>query len=208
MAKRSRIFKVETVGDCYVAVAGLPDPRKDHAVAIANFARRCMVLMHETTKKLEKTLGPDTSELSIRIGVHSGPVTAGVLRGDRSRFQLFGDTMNTAARIETTGRAGCIHVSEETANILIESGKDHWLTRRTEKVTAKGKGDLTTYWLSLDKNGGANTENTSMSGSDLVDADSKTAKKGPGSSVMVDNRENRLIDWNVETLLRLLKDIV
>jgi class 3 adenylate cyclase len=79
-------------GDCYVAAAGLPEPRKDHAVAMARFAQDCMLKMQTLTRKLEVTLGPDTADLTMRMGMHSGPVTAGVLRGERSRFQLFGDT--------------------------------------------------------------------------------------------------------------------
>jgi class 3 adenylate cyclase len=117
IAKRRRVFKVETVGDCYVAVAGLPDPMKDHAVTMCRFARDCLSRMRYVTKRLELTLGPDTSELDIRVGIHSGPVTAGVLRGERSRFQLFGDTMHTASRIESTGQRGRIHISHETGKV-------------------------------------------------------------------------------------------
>lgn len=95
IAKRRRVFKVETVGDCYVAVCGLPDPRKDHAAVMARFANECSHKVNELTKKLEVVLGPDTGDLGMRFGLHSGPVTAGVLRGERARFQLFGDTMNT-----------------------------------------------------------------------------------------------------------------
>jgi hypothetical protein len=97
IAKRRRVFKVETVGDCYVAVAGLPEPRKDHAVVMARFARDILQKMREMVKQMVVELGPDTEDLGLRVGLHSGPVTAGVLRGERARFQLFGDTMNTTA---------------------------------------------------------------------------------------------------------------
>ncbi|KAG7342939.1 adenylate/guanylate cyclase [Nitzschia inconspicua] len=66
----------KTVGDCYVAVCGLPDPSKDHAVIVASFARDCLTEMGRLTKQLEWDLGPDTSSLNMRIGLNSGPVTA------------------------------------------------------------------------------------------------------------------------------------
>ena len=64
--------------DCYVAVCGLPEPRKDHAVVMARFACQCVTKHVETVQKLELELGPETGDLRIRIGLHSGPVTAGV----------------------------------------------------------------------------------------------------------------------------------
>lgn len=97
LAVRHKIFKVETIGDSYVAVAGLPNPQPKHFLLMARFAAACMSRFSDLTKKLEVALGPDTADLGLRIGIHSGPVTAGVLRGDRSRFQLFGDTVNKAA---------------------------------------------------------------------------------------------------------------
>ena len=147
IAKRRKVFKVETVGDCYVAVTGLPEPTKAHATIMAGFARDCVSRFVDLVSLLETTLGPDTGDLGIRVGMHSGPVTAGVLRGDKSRFQLFGDTVNTCARIESTGMRNRIQLSEETADLLAAAGKVHWLRSREEPVTAKGKGKLQTYWL-------------------------------------------------------------
>ena len=74
-------------------------------------------------------------------------MTAGVLRGERARFQLFGDTVNTAARMESTGARNRIHLSEQTARILIGHGRGSWVQPREDKVEAKGKGILSTYWL-------------------------------------------------------------
>jgi hypothetical protein len=82
IAVRRGVFKVETIGDSYVAVAGLPDPRADHAVAMAKFAREVREKMTQITKQLATSLGPDTADLQLRIGLNSGPVTAGVLRGE------------------------------------------------------------------------------------------------------------------------------
>ena len=90
-AQRRGVFKVETVGDCYVAVCGLPDPNEKHAVVMARFANECLNNFGKLVERLEVSLGPGTGDLGIRMGLHSGPVTAGVLRGERARFRLFGD---------------------------------------------------------------------------------------------------------------------
>jgi class 3 adenylate cyclase len=128
IAKRMDVFKVETIGDCYVAVAGLPHARNDHAVVMAMFSKECLVKVLSLVRRMEVTLGPDTGDLSMRFGLHSGPVTAGVLRGEKSRFQLFGDSVNTAARIETTGERGKVHISHDTAELLISAGHSKWVS--------------------------------------------------------------------------------
>ena len=102
LAYRHGVFKVEVVGDCYVAVAGLPDTRDDHAIAAARFAKDCIRTLRKLTQQLELVLGPDTADLQLRVGLHSGQVTAGVLRGERSRFQLFGDTGTCLLSIENS----------------------------------------------------------------------------------------------------------
>jgi class 3 adenylate cyclase len=90
---------------------------------MAKFANDILLKMKELVQGLETTLGPDTADLQLRIGLHSGPVTAGVLRGEKGRFQLFGDTMNTASRMETTGLPGRIHLSCDTAELLQAGNK-------------------------------------------------------------------------------------
>ena len=204
IAKRRRVFKVEVVGDCYVAVCGLPDPRKDHYAVMCRFAQDCMAAMHVHTKELEVRLGPDTGDLSLRVGLHSGPVVAGVLRGEKSRFQLFGDTMNTASRMESTGVSNRIQLSSATADLLISNGKEHWITKRQDKVRAKGKGELTTYFLLSVKKKSSSTNSVSTSKLDEVIL-VRTGKHSKG--VKTAQKRNRVADWVVEMLGKLLKEM-
>lgn len=93
----------ETIGDCYVAATGLPNPQEDHAVRMVKFATDCVQKLTELlATELVSRLGPDTGKLCMRFGLHSGQVTAGVLRGEKARFQVFGDTVNTASVSQIT----------------------------------------------------------------------------------------------------------
>ena len=206
IAARRGVFKVETIGDSYVAVTGLPDPRKDHAVVMAKFARDCREQFNELCSALESTLGPETGDLSLRIGLHSGPVTAGVLRGQKSRFQLFGDTVNTAARMESTGKVNKIQVSQATADLLKAARKSHWLHPRDEMVEAKGKGLLITYWVEPKTNIASSTGTTSI----LTDLSTskRTFTDEPHAAPRISSQMERLINWNIDVLERLLKKIV
>jgi class 3 adenylate cyclase len=86
----------------------------------------------------------------MRVGLHSGSMTGGALCGQKSRFQLLDDTtMNTASRMERNGEPGRIRISEQTAHELATKGKSSWVTHRQDKIVAKGKGELQTYWASL-----------------------------------------------------------
>ena len=145
IAKEMDVYKLSTVGDCYIACTGVPYPCDDHAILLVEFAQRCLQASEVVLNRVNSQL--NTKDLSIRIGVHSGHVTAGVLRGDKARFDLFGDTINTAQRIESTGKPNSIHLSEQTAQLIKEGGKSEWLLPRKDAVKAKGKGQLRTYWL-------------------------------------------------------------
>lgn len=210
IAKRRRVFKVETIGDCYVAAAGLPDPRDDHAIAMARFAKDCLDKMLEIVERLELTLGPDTGELSMRFGLHSGPVTGGVLRGDKSRFQLFGDTVYMAAKIESTGRKGRIHLSKETAKLLIDADKSNWVRTRDDLVSIKGKGEIQTYWFVVGKQGQSNlskSQRAKLGGSEHK-RDNSARALATSQSLDLGAKSDRLVEWNVDVLAKCLRQIV
>ena len=88
---------------------------------MARFAHDCSRKTALVTAELSEKLGSETRNLSLRIGLHSGPATAGVLRGQRERFQLFWDSVNTASRMESCGKPGYVHCSQSTADALIAS---------------------------------------------------------------------------------------
>ncbi|KAL3935011.1 MAG: hypothetical protein SGBAC_009392, partial [Bacillariaceae sp.] len=147
IANKRTVFKVETIGDCYVAVTGLPNPQEKHAEIMVRFSVECIARMRSVVLSLAESLGEDTANLSMRVGLHSGPVTGGVLRGQKSRYQLFGDTMNTASRMESNGTSGKIHVSQSTADELVKFGRSSWLLACIDKLPIKGKGDMQTYFV-------------------------------------------------------------
>lgn len=144
------VYKIETIGDCWVGVTGVPDAQDDHAPRMAKFASSCQAKMALLVANvLTDKLGADTAELALRVGIDSGPITGGILRGDRGRFQLFGDTINTASRMESNGLPGKIHVSQAFADEMIRHGHESWLVEREDKIHAKGKGLMTTYWVNV-----------------------------------------------------------
>ena len=114
---------------------------------MTRFAGECLRKMQLLVDGLSDKLGPDTAELELRVGLHSGPTTAGVLRGQKSRFQLFGETVNTAARMENTGLPGMIQISQTTADALIVNGKGHWCRARENSAGFKGDSLVQTYWV-------------------------------------------------------------
>lgn len=193
-----------------MAVTGLPNPDESHAVHMSRFAYQCLIGMKELIWELEAILGPGTSDLALRVGLHSGPVTAGVLRGEKSRFQLFGDTVNTASRMESTGQRGKIQVSQETADLLMAAGKSHWLKPRDELVLAKGKGELKTYWLDPTKKRRNTKNHKDIRVAQEISLNNREYMDKPMSpaDVPFDEKYARLIDWNVDVLLHHLARVI
>jgi class 3 adenylate cyclase len=128
--------KIKTIGDAYMVVSGLPVPRNDHAVAMADMA----LAMQNAIDEFNQTKG---MQLVLRIGMNSGPVVAGIIGTRKFSYDLWGDTVNTASRMESHGLPGEIHLTEATYNLL----KDIYLFEKRGFIAVKGKGKLKTYFL-------------------------------------------------------------
>lgn len=121
--------KIKTVGDAYMVAGGLPDPMPDHAGAAAEVAL-------EILNVVDRRSLPDGGPVRLRIGIASGPVVAGVIGRRRFSCDLWGDTVNTASRMETTGVPGCIQVTERTRQLL----GDRYLFRERGMIRSRARG--------------------------------------------------------------------
>ncbi len=136
LAEKHGLEKIKTIGDAYMVAAGIPKERPDHAQAIADMA----LDMLETVKRFNATTG---STLQVRIGINSGPVVAGVIGKKKFIYDLWGDTVNTASRMESFGVPGEIQVTEATAALL----GTNYVTEKRGTVDVKGKGPIVVYLL-------------------------------------------------------------
>eukprot|EP00980_Cylindrotheca_fusiformis_P016277 scaffold4838_cov110-Cylindrotheca_fusiformis.AAC.1 len=149
----------------------------------------------------------------------SGQVTAGVLRGERSRFQLFGDTMNTASRMESSGERDHIQVTQATADLLTEAGYGaKWLIPRSNTIFVKGKGEMQTYWVRKAKSLVAKgfdlkSEISTIDGTAETEGEESTGESsgedglGP-EAVHLLTKTERLVEWDVAMLTSLLQQIL
>lgn len=136
LVAQAGLEKIKTIGDCYMLVGGLPEARDDHAAAVVDTALGMLAAMERFNQSRQ-------SELMMRIGIHSGPVVAGVIGKHKFTYDLWGNTVNVASRMESSGTPGRVHISAQTAELLDSS----FALESRGLVQAKGLGEVATFFV-------------------------------------------------------------
>ena len=136
IVERHGVEKIKTIGDCYMTVGGLPTHRDDHARVVASASL-------EMVNALDQINKVNGTELQMRIGIHTGSVVAGVIGKIKFTYDLWGDTVNVASRMESSGMPGMVHISEQTEQEL----RGHFLLEERGFVECKGLGQVKTFFL-------------------------------------------------------------
>jgi adenylate cyclase len=136
LADRYGLEKIKTIGDCYMVAAGVPSPRPDHAQALALMALEMQAAMRSVDEVAH--LG-----LELRVGINSGPVVAGVIGRKRFLYDLWGDAVNTASRMESHGTSGRIQITRTTKELL----EDEFVCEPRGTIPVKGKGEVEVWYL-------------------------------------------------------------
>ncbi len=136
LASRLKLEKIKTIGDAYMVAGGLPEQNPDHALAVAEMSLGMLHIVQEAGKRFGE-------ELEVRVGIHSGEVVAGLIGRHRSIYDVWGDTVNTASRLESSGLPNRVQISESTYRQV----KDCFVCEFRGPVEIKGKGMMPTYFL-------------------------------------------------------------
>ena len=142
--EKHRVEKIKTIGDAYMAAGGLPVANHTHAQDVVSAALEIQEFMQE---RIRQRMAKGQPFFEIRIGVHTGPVVAGIVGIKKFQYDIWGDTVNTAARLESSGAEGRVNVSSSTYALI----KDQFVCVPRGKVSAKGKGELEMYFVEAAK---------------------------------------------------------
>jgi guanylate cyclase len=136
LAERYELEKIKTIGDCYMAAAGIPSPMPDHARTLA-------LLALDMVEAVRPDGAMGSLDFQLRIGINSGPVVAGVIGRKRFLYDLWGDAVNTAGRMQTESLPGRIQVTRSTYELL----KDEFVLEARGTIEVRGKGEMETWYL-------------------------------------------------------------
>ena len=136
------IEKIKTIGDAYMAAGGLPTPNSTHALDVIRAALEIRDFMEKGKARKIKEGQP---YFEIRIGIHTGPVVAGIVGVKKFQYDIWGDTVNTASRMETSGEVGRVNISETTYELVKNRAEFHFTSRG--KIKAKGKGEIEMFFV-------------------------------------------------------------
>jgi class 3 adenylate cyclase len=139
LVNKHGLEKIKTMGDGYLAVSGVPDPDTNHCQKAINFAL-------EVRKEIEKFNNETGLSINARIGLESGPLVAGVIGSSKFIYDIWGDSVNTASRMESTGTPGKIQITENVKNELEKQTTNLQFEKR-EAFEVKGKGTMQTYFI-------------------------------------------------------------
>ena len=136
LVEKYNLEKIKTIGDAYMVAGGIPVPDQSHAVKVVDFAFDMMKETEKFNRKNEK-------DVRIRVGIHSGPAVAGIIGKKKFLYDLWGDTVNTASRMESSGVAGKIQLTYSTYSLV----KDHYTFENRGEIHVKGKGNINSYFV-------------------------------------------------------------
>lgn len=182
------VYKVETIGDAYMVVSGLPV--RNGLLHAREISRLALALL-KATYSFKMRHRPN-EQLRLRIGLHSGPCVAGVVGLKMPRYCLFGDTVNTASRMESNGEPLKIHISETTKKHLDQFGS--FITTERGLTSMKGKGTMMTYWLNGEHPNHINNENTLL--------------QEPNQNLKITNLNDREVDVSLATNGNVLNNLL